>query len=184
MNSLAYAILGILSRYPMSGYELGKRLELLWAANLSQIYPILSKLVKEEIVEFEVVEQVGKPNKKTYSITEKGTETLKLWIDEEPAEPVIRDEFIIKFYSIWLTSPETANQLLRNRISTYTKRHEHFRSQLTELVNNPEIDHLDINQTHFSRYLLLKRKTQILQFELDWCEETLLLVSKQTATAD
>lgn len=168
----------------MSGYELGKRLELLWAANLSQIYPILSKLVKEGIVEFEVVEQVGKPNKKTYYITEKGTETLKLWIDEEPAEPVIRDEFIIKFYSIWLASPETANQLLKNRISTYTKRYQHFHSQLTELINNPEINHLDMGKTHFSRYLLLKRKTQILQFELDWCEETLVLFSAQTSNVE
>lgn len=169
----------------MSGYDLGKRLELLWAANLSQIYPILSKLVKENIVEFELVEQVGKPNKKTYSVTEKGIETLKNWIDEEPAEPIIRDEFIIKFYSIWLTNPETANQLLQKRLSTYTKRLQHFQSELTDLVNNSEINHLDMNnKIYFSRYLLLKRKTQILQFEIDWCEEILLLFSEQTIHID
>ena len=184
MNSLAYAILGILSRKPMSGYDLGKRLELLWAANLSQIYPILSKLVKEEIVEFELVEQVGKPNKKTYYVTEKGIEALREWVDEEPVEPVIRDEFIIKFYSIWLTNPETANRLLQNRVSTYTKRLEHFQGELIELVNNPEINHLDMNKPVFSRYLLLKRKTKILQFEIDWCEETLLLFSEQTIHVD
>ncbi|WP_153733175.1 PadR family transcriptional regulator [Sporosarcina obsidiansis] len=177
MNSLAYAILGILSRKPMSGYELGKQLELLWAANLSQIYPILSKLEKLEIVEFELVEQVGKPNKKTYYITEKGTDMLKEWIEEAPAEPVIRDEFIIKFYSIWLANPEIAIHLLHSRKNSYLKKLHHFQKEVTELKNDPNINHMDMSQPHFSRYLLLKRKIQILQFELDWCEEIVTLFS-------
>ena len=116
MNSLSYAILGILLRTPMSGYELGKRLELLWTANLSQIYPTLAKLEKSKYVKFEVVEQIGKPNKKKYYITDKGINDLKEWVLEDPSAPIIRDEFVVKFYSTWLSDESVTIKLLKDRL--------------------------------------------------------------------
>lgn len=175
MNSLAYAILGVLSRTPASGYELGKKLELLWAANLSQIYPILSKLEKKGFVRFEVVEQFGKPNKKEYYITEEGISNLTEWIQEKPAEPVIRDEFIIKFYSIWLTDPEMAITLLEDRMQVYIKKQQHFINELKQIEEDTTIDYKDKSQNHFSRYMLIKRRIKILQFELDWCADCIRL---------
>ncbi|TQR09647.1 PadR family transcriptional regulator [Psychrobacillus soli] len=178
MNSLAYAILGVVSRTPVSGYDLGKRLELLWAANLSQIYPILSKLEEKELVRYELIEQIGKPNKKKYYVTEKGTQKLRTWIQEIPAEPIIRDEFIIKFYSIWLTDSEVAIQLLNNRKKIYLKKQQHFSEEVKKMEEDPTIDPTDKTLNHFSRYLLLTRRIRIFQFELDWCDDVLRLINQ------
>src|SRR6476469_3268741 len=80
MNSLGYAILSTLGRKPCSGYQLVGYLEVLWPAKHSQIYPLLTKMEKSGFLEFEHIEQQGKPDKKVYSITEKGRSVLKKWV--------------------------------------------------------------------------------------------------------
>lgn len=176
MNSLSYAILGILLRTPMSGYELGKRLELLWTANLSQIYPTLGKLEKLEYVRFEVIEQIGKPNKKEFYITDKGIANLKEWVLEDPSDPIIRDEFVVKFYSTWLSDVSATIKLLKDRLQIFTARQEYFISELARIEKDSNIDQTDKYNRHFSQYLLIKRRVDTLQSEIDWCKETINLL--------
>jgi DNA-binding PadR family transcriptional regulator len=178
LNSLAYAILGILSRGPQSGYNLGKQLELIWAANLSQIYPLLSKLKNKEFVSSEQVVQTGKPNKINYRITNAGLETLNSWIKEKPAIPIVRDEFLTKILSIWLTDKNTAINLLEDRQLIYMEQ----ANQMKEIVEGLETKHKyeidDPSSMHFSRYVLFKRRFQICQEELEWCKWVLTILEK------
>ncbi|OMI10545.1 hypothetical protein BVL54_15285 [Bacillus paralicheniformis] len=64
INTLGYAILSVLGRRPCSGYELVQYLEVVWPAKHSQIYPLLNKMEQEKFLEYEHVEQIGKPDKK------------------------------------------------------------------------------------------------------------------------
>ena len=58
MGTLKYAILGLLNRQEMTGYELTKAIEhsLLgaWRAKHSQIYPELKSLTQKGLVKYEV----------------------------------------------------------------------------------------------------------------------------------
>lgn len=96
MNTLGYAILSSLGRNPCSGYQLVGYLEVLWPAKHSQIYPLLAKMEKNGLLEFEHIEQTGKPDKKIYSLTEKGRETLEKWVTESPSDPSFEMNFLLR----------------------------------------------------------------------------------------
>ena len=87
---LEHVILGLLSLRPFSGYELGKYLQQETAASavrprahLTQIYRVLGRMVDDGWVRFEVTENDGKPDAKTYRLTEKGEQALLAWANSE-----------------------------------------------------------------------------------------------------
>jgi DNA-binding PadR family transcriptional regulator len=82
--SLEHAILGFLNYRSYSGYDLKKifdtSVQHFWPADQSQIYRTLNRLAEKGLAEMEVVEQVDRPNRKEYSITEAGKEELRQWL--------------------------------------------------------------------------------------------------------
>ncbi|HML36612.1 MAG TPA: PadR family transcriptional regulator [Bacillota bacterium] len=98
--SIRYAILGLLSWRPSSGYELKKVFEaspyLYWSGNNNQIYKALLELQKEGLISCETVHQDGAPSKKVYSITKDGASKLKGWIKTAPAAPEFKKPFLIQ----------------------------------------------------------------------------------------
>jgi DNA-binding PadR family transcriptional regulator len=99
--SLKYALLGFVRTVPdITGYDLTKFFEasvsFYWPANQSQIYRTLDELREEGLVLQRVIPQEDKPNKKGYTITEKGEKQLNKWL-KQPAElPDIRHELLLK----------------------------------------------------------------------------------------
>ena len=84
MRTLKYAILGLINRETMTGYDLMKvfNMELVnfWYAKHSQIYPELKKLTDEGMITFETLPEGDKLRKKIYSITEKGKQDFQNWL--------------------------------------------------------------------------------------------------------
>ena len=72
MRTLKYAILGLLNRKPMTGYDISKefnfQLAEFWSAKHSQIYPELKKLVSEELIIFKIEISGDVLEKKVYYI--------------------------------------------------------------------------------------------------------------------
>ena len=66
MTTLGYAILGLLSREELSGYDLTGRMKgrvgYFWSARHSQIYPELARLEEGGYVTHSVVEQQERPD--------------------------------------------------------------------------------------------------------------------------
>lgn len=105
MRTLKYAILGLINRQSMTGYDLMKtfNMELVnfWHAKHSQLYPELRKLTDEGLITYETVLQGEKMEKKLYSITEQGKISFKSWlIKKDPPEPTPKDIFRLKAYFI------------------------------------------------------------------------------------
>ncbi len=178
MNTLAYAILSALARKPCSGYELAEYLGAVWPAKHSQIYPLLTKLEKKEFLEFEHVEQTGRPNKKIFSITEKGKEDLVKWLNESPADPVVRDEFLIKLYSIWMLDEEEAEHIIHKRIHYLEQKMSSVTTKIGKLEQGSDGDGLNRMSKYFGRYILFKRNLRLYHEEIDWCKWTLNLLKK------
>jgi len=97
-----YAILGMLSIYPMSGYDIKKRVEQsisnFWSESYGQIYPILKRLVDEDLVTKTVERQSGKPDRHVYALTDEGRKELHRWLCEGFVPKVERNEFLLKLF--------------------------------------------------------------------------------------
>jgi DNA-binding PadR family transcriptional regulator len=122
-NRNKYAILGMLSHEPLTGYDLKKRMEytigFFWPdLSFSKIYPNLKKLETEKLVEMEKIEGENRPDKKLYSITEKGKSELKQWIslpiDIEKSRNMfmIMQELLLKLFFGGITSVENSKRFI------------------------------------------------------------------------
>jgi DNA-binding PadR family transcriptional regulator len=133
MTTLRYALLGLLARKPLSGYDLKKRMEervgFFWSARHSQIYPELARLEREGMVTHKVVEQSDRPDKKVYEATSAGLAALKEWVTAPVNPRPARDELVLKAYSLWLAEPEEALALFREQ----ERRHEEQLRQYEEI---------------------------------------------------
>jgi PadR family transcriptional regulator, regulatory protein AphA len=93
-------ILAGLIRRSRSGYDLTKWIETetshFFVIGHSSIYPALAELEKEGLVEHEVVPSDKGPERKVYSLTERGRHALLAWADAPAAERQTRDEQLVK----------------------------------------------------------------------------------------
>jgi PadR family transcriptional regulator AphA len=84
------ALLGLLRKRPMSGYDLQKdvlrSVGYFWAPAKTQTYATLPKLVAAGYATQERVAQEVRPDKTVYAITEKGREALREWVEEAPLD--------------------------------------------------------------------------------------------------
>ncbi len=98
--SIKYAILGLLSWKPSTGYELKKIFEesssMYWSGNNNQIYKALVQLQDEGFVTNETEHQEGLPSKKIYTITGEGVSELKEWVLSCPEAPEFKKPFLIQ----------------------------------------------------------------------------------------
>lgn len=101
--SLRAVILVALSAEELTGYEIKKEFEaalgFLWNASHQQIYRELGQMVTDELIEFRVVPQEGKPDSKRYSITSKGKAELMTWLEAPPPSAVVRSALMVKVYA-------------------------------------------------------------------------------------
>jgi PadR family transcriptional regulator AphA len=114
--SIEYAILGLLSSRPLTGYNIKKMFEgssvLYWSGNNNQIYTTLVKLHQNKLVTREIEIQEDRPPRKIYSITAKGQEELKKWLLSEPEPPQLKNSFLVQLAWADQLSPDELVALL------------------------------------------------------------------------
>ena len=122
--SIKYAILGLLQYKDLHGYRIKKLIErdfgFMWTVNYGQIYPALKGMLEEELVKMKVVEGTNSPDRKLYSITEKGRQNFLSWLDAEPERRLfIRDPFLLRFPFFGSGDPERVLQGIGEQIDFY-----------------------------------------------------------------
>lgn len=144
MRELKYAILGLVSRGPVSGYDITKHfndsLSKFWEANHSQIYPELKRLVDEGMVEYKVTIQGEKLEKKLYTITPLGHEELMDWLfTDEPLGPIPKDTFRLRLYFCENLSQAEVNTVINGQYTRRLKRLKSLEMTLESVGGIPEI---------------------------------------------
>lgn len=138
--SLRFAILGLLAREPLTGYDLRKQFQssvnFFWSAKHSQIYPELAALSREKLVTFEVVQQSAKPSKKVYSITAEGRSALESWVAADLEPKSMRDTLVMKVWTLGVIEPTLALSSLRQYASELETRQEHLKNLAASLNEN------------------------------------------------
>lgn len=118
--SLKYAILGLLTFEPMTGYTLKTRyfdrsVAHFWPADQAQIYRTLQSLEADKAVTSETVEGDTRPGRRTYMLTEKGQADLLDWLAMDQQIVTHKDAFLVQLYFGRLLSRAQLLTVLRKR---------------------------------------------------------------------
>jgi DNA-binding PadR family transcriptional regulator len=101
-NTSRYAILGVLSLCPMSGYDVKKLIERsiahFWNESYGQIYPSLNRLAAEGLAARRRETQRGKPDRYVYSLTARGRAELERWLAVPARHEPVRSELLLKLF--------------------------------------------------------------------------------------
>jgi DNA-binding PadR family transcriptional regulator len=139
--SIKYGILGLLHYKDMHGYQIKNHMEenfaFMWTVNYGQIYASLKSLTDEGFIKLsEVVPSDNwTPDKKLYSLTQKGRDEFKKWMKTSPEKKVLfRDHFMMHFIFFGFIEAEEALKFIDEQIKTYeqdlaSKREELYRWQ-------------------------------------------------------
>jgi DNA-binding PadR family transcriptional regulator len=124
---ITYGILGLLALWgPLSGYDLkhisDHILAPMWGVVQSQVYKELRRMKELGWVDMEREEQELRPDRKVYSITEKGYTALQSWQAQPPDVFQIRDELLLKVLFGTFASPGDLDRNLRNSIVEHEMR--------------------------------------------------------------
>jgi DNA-binding PadR family transcriptional regulator len=115
---LGFALLGLLARGPLSGYDIASQLKHgvgpFWQARHSQIYPELARLQADGLVTHARVEQLDRPDKKVFSVLPAGLAALADWVIAPFEGQQVRDELTLRAYSVWLADAAAAAALFRS----------------------------------------------------------------------
>lgn len=170
MQSVDYVILGMLSVYPSTGYDMKSELEYGGAGYFSaltfgSIYPRLKALEDDGYI-VTVEAEAGGRRRRAYDLTAKGWLALADWLGEPAAFPIpMRDELLLKMVFWTGARPDDRETLI-----AHLRRR---REQSTALLDR--LGHLRENFGYVSEIgmLTLNYMTSRLRAELEWIDASI-----------
>jgi len=137
-NKTKYAVLGLLTYAPLSGYDIRRiyadTLGNFWSESYGSIYPILKRLEEEGLATREVEHQAGKPDRNVYTITDLGREEMRRWL-AQPADSVKeRVEVLLKLFHGWEVGPDVMIEHIRRFRAEHVallERYAHYDAMMT-----------------------------------------------------
>jgi PadR family transcriptional regulator AphA len=172
-STLGFALLGLLARGPLSGYDIAAQLKAgvgpFWHARHSQIYPELARLEAAGLVSHERIQQHDRPDKKVFSVGPAGRAALVEWVTSPLKSDQVNDELTLRAYSVWLAEPAAAAAVFRAQAQQHREqltRYEGFRLDM-EQTWGPELGNPAAPQ--FATYATLQRGLAYERELATWC---------------
>ena len=177
INKTQYALLGLLSmRGPSTGYEMkgfiDESLNYFWQENYGHIYPVLKKLEEKELVTCREEPSPGKPPRKVYTITEKGSESLEAWLLSPLEGMKYRNELLLRLFFMAEDKTEKINEMIR--------REEELHQALLEEYGKVEKHILEKHGEVPSILCTVRYGKKISEATLEWCRETAGMWKKES----
>lgn len=101
-SSTPYAVLGLLSLEPMSGYDIrnaaATSIGHFWSESFGQIYPALADLRARGLIRRLPGGRAGGRERQVYEITERGRRALREWRAVPPRAEPVRNELLLKLF--------------------------------------------------------------------------------------
>lgn len=175
--SLAYALLGLINYSPMSGYDLKKlfndSINFFWSAQTSQIYRELKNWETKGCITSTVQPNEKGPDKRIYSITEKGVISLTNWLSDLPDEvdEDNRNAFLLR---IFLLSQIGAQELIfqiQKRLKKYKRDLEKLKAVEGKMKEYAKMFGKE-DAVHYWK-IVLSRGFHDVESHIHWAEESL-----------
>ncbi len=140
--SLPHVILTVLSNRDATGYDITKEFShsigYFWKASHQQVYRELNKMATNDLVTCVLQPQEGKPDRKVYSITELGRESLFEWFQEPVRNPTVRDELSAKLLVCSVHNSAPMQEHIQGLIEETQTLISHYRELERQHFSNPE----------------------------------------------
>lgn len=173
-NKTRFAILGALSMWPMTGYDIRKVLESgigrFWSESYGQLYPELRRMANQGQVRKSEEGGKGKPRRVLYSLTSKGREELKEWLVTPALPGTAREEILLKLFF--------GSQVDINVSTGQLQRFRDFHQECLRKSKRVEKSLSAGEKTPDSLYwiITLKYSEYVSRALLEWCDEALSLL--------
>lgn len=168
-------ILGLLAHEDLTGYDIKKRIDgaisLFWKGSFGSIYPALSSMEKEGLVE-KKADATGKRERIFYHVTDKGIDCLKAWLEDEKATNDLKYETLLKLH--FGGSVDRATSL--KNVEAFEKEIAEKLSILQQFKKNLE-GFMD-DEDHLHYYLTVTFGITAYEGYLKWCEEARRVLSR------
>ena len=182
--ALRNAILATLAEGESSGYDLSKRFDVgvanFWTATRQQLYRELEKMEAEGLIAARVVEQVRRPTKRVFTLTDAGRAAILAFSRQVPRPIAIRDELLVQVEALALGDERAVrDSILAKRsqaeakLQAYEHAHERLRGGMSEQ------EYLDSGEL-LGPYLTLLRGIYFERENLRWCELAAEALSSRT----
>jgi len=161
----------------MTGYDIRKRvktrMDSFWDINYGQIYPTLRMLEKEGKVTKKVEIMENRPNRKVYSITNKGTTKLKEWLLQSAEPESAKIETLLKVaFGEHLSKDEIIKHI-----------NEFKARNISRLENESKIEkemkeQLKKNEKYFFPLLTVLLGKNLHRASIEWADNAIDLISE------
>ncbi|MFM2482285.1 PadR family transcriptional regulator [Celerinatantimonas sp. YJH-8] len=173
MRLLKYAILGLLNRHSMTGYDITKEfnyeLAEFWHAKHSQIYTELKKLYQEGLVTFDIEISGDILEKKSYTITEEGQDQLLHWLHkDEIMDKTAKDVFRMRMYFSNNLDLNSRIKLLESQKMQHTKRLNSLKKTAEQYPDLPPHD-----SDRFGDFIILESAIMREEMLLNWINKVI-----------
>lgn len=143
LPTTTYAVLGLLSFGPRSGYEVAQFAEQsianFWTIAKSQVYGELNRLEELGYVKATAVRQQRLPDKRVYRLTRAGEEALETWLDSPIFEPDrFRSGLLVRLMFAQRMRPELLKELLAEYRNSYEKAIDQFQMIVGQLSTSKD----------------------------------------------
>lgn len=176
VSVLGYSLLSLLARKDRTGYELsrftsGARSMIFASSGHSNIYKELAKLKARGYVTFRIIKEVRPFDKKVYSLTKLGRETLRTWAASPPSMFSSRRELNIRAHALWLLTPNEAIGFLDKQIAIVQMEieeldaHSKYLQEENDITFPPPARH-----PLFGTYSNIVLETDSRRLMIDWCK--------------
>ncbi len=133
-ESLEFTLLGLLIQNPLHGYELRKRMGVIFgpfkALSFSVLYPQLRRMLEAGLIEETFLESQSRRSRIVYAVTEKGAARFEKLTDTVNPETWEDEGFEIRFAFFSPTSTKNRVRILEGRHRRLKERAEILRGEL------------------------------------------------------
>ncbi|MCA9262785.1 MAG: PadR family transcriptional regulator [Planctomycetales bacterium] len=199
-----FAILGLLTWKPMSGYDIKKLVDVglshFWNENYGQIYPTLDRLAREGLATKEAASRGGNRRRFVYSATPQGREAFREWLEQTADAPVIRNEVLLKLFLAHQRPVAVTRRLIREyqtRQQAMLDEYRHSAELLCSALHDGETpgelrEILAITGSPTSPgskqlevfYFTLRHGIRVTEARVAWCQEVIAHLEVDVEAAD
>lgn len=180
--SLDHILLGLL-RDPATGYDLkstfSERIRHFWSAELSQIYPALKRLEQRRMLRSRIEPSPKGPNRKVYSLTDRGREELERWLRGGPAVGTERFAYLAQLYFMDavgdLRETRAFMMALRDHLARWLAQLRSLEREVIDTHGDPE----RFGDAGFHRFATLRMGIHSIGSKVAWCDETLAAIERR-----
>src|SRR4030067_1496459 len=181
-NKTEFALLGLLSLRPMSGYDMrsfmSKSIGFFWQESYGQIYPTQRVLLNEHLVTRKGEKKKKSRNRFIYTITRSGKAKLIEWLSQPSDNEPVRLEFLLKIFFGANASPSLQSAQLELYQESQKNRLKSLQGVKKGILREYENDHNYRYWLSTLRYGILITRARI-----QWCKETATRLEDNTDTS-